>query len=454
MVATANSAWTVAPGYEAVRDAFIAGAGSLGYGGGAYCAYVNGQPVVDLWAGDAAPGRPWREHTTTVLMSATKGFAVLCMQILVERGLIDVDAPVANYWPEFAANGKEGVLVRHLLMHTAGVIGFDGMHNVVRHDGTGFDDYEAIADGLAASAPSYPPGTKHCYHALTIGWLFGEIVRRVDGRSLGRFFAEEVAGPLALEAWVGAPDDVIADAAYVRTMRMDHLPSLLRKMQETYLAAARRPETLAGRAFLGDGTESGVDVLELLFNSPAVLSSEFPAGGGLATARSMAKLWAAMANGGALDGVRILSEETVDAWGHVVSTEPDIMLGELEVPRLLAGIAKAPAPRTLGYLGNTPIPGLGGRFGPNPEAFGGEGLGGQYGFCDRQSNISVGFIRSELAVIDVLHIALTNAVYDSARALGHDVYTPPKQAFPKRLANRALGNYMRRRVAVPAPLPS
>jgi CubicO group peptidase (beta-lactamase class C family) len=127
------------------------------------------------------------------------------------------------------------------------------------------------------------------------------------------------------------------------------------------------------------------------------------------------------------------------------------MLSELEVPRLLAGIAKAPAPRTVGYLGNVPLPGLGGRFGPNPDAFGGEGLGGQYGFCDRKSKIAVGFIRSELAVIDVLHLALTDAVYDCARALGHKVYTPRKLPFPNRLGYNLVGNYMRKRVAVPDP---
>jgi CubicO group peptidase (beta-lactamase class C family) len=192
----------------------------------------------------------------------------------------------------------------------------------------------------------------------------------------------------------------------------------------------------------------------VLFNSHAVLRAEFPAGGGTATARSMAKLWAAMAHGGELDGVRILSEATVDAWSHVVSTQPDLMLTSLEVPRVLAGVTKAPSPRTLGYLGNTPIPGIGERFGPNPEAYGAEGLGGQYGFCDRQSNISVGFIRSELAVIDVLHVELTNVLYDCARALGHDVYTPPKKSLPSRLGDKALGAYMRKRVAVPAPLAS
>jgi CubicO group peptidase (beta-lactamase class C family) len=452
MAVSVNSAWTVAPGYEAVRDAFVTGSGSLGYGGGAYCAYVGGEPVVDLWGGDAAPGRPWQADTTAVLMSATKGFAVLCMQILVERGQIDIDAPVATYWPEFAANGKDGVLVRHLLMHTAGVIGFDGMHNVVRHDATGWDDYEGIAAGLAASAPSFPPGTTHCYHALTIGWLFAEIVRRVDGRTLGRFFAEEVAGPLGLDTWVGTPDAELGRVAQVRTMRYEHLPSVMRKMQATYLAAARRPETLAGRAFLGDGTKSGVDELELLFNSHAVLRAEFPAGGGTSTARSMARLWAAMAQGGELDGVRILSEDTVDAWSHVVSTQPDQMLASLPVPRLLAGIAKAPSPRTLGYLGNMAVPGVGNRFGPSPEAFGAEGLGGQYGFCDRQSNISVGFIRSELAVIDILHTQMTNALYECARQAGHDVYTSPKRSLPSRVGSRVLGAYMRKRVAVPAPV--
>jgi hypothetical protein len=208
---------------------------------------------------------------------------------------------------------------------------------------------------------------------------------------------------------------------------------------------------LAGRAFLGDGRKSGVDELEVLFNSPAVLAAEFPAGGGTSTARSMARLWAAMAQGGELDGVRILSPAIVDAWGHVVAAEPDLMMTSVAVPRLLAGMTKAPVPRTLGYLGNSPIPGIGRRFGPNPAAFGAEGLGGQYGFCDRQSNISVGYIRSELAVIDILQAQVTNVLYECAHRLGHDVFVPAKQALPRRVAGRALGAYMRKRVAVPGP---
>ena len=203
----------VEPGYEAVRDAFVAGAGSFGRGGGGYCAYVNGKPVVDVWAGQAQPGEPWCKDTAAILMSATKGLTAICVQILVDRGRIDLDEPVATYWPEYAQSGKEHTLVRQLLAHTAGVIGFDRMHDVVRHDGVGWGDLDRIAPRLAADAPSYPPGTQHCYHALTIGWLLAELIRRVDGRTLGRFFADEVAAPLGLEAWIGIPDAELSRVA-------------------------------------------------------------------------------------------------------------------------------------------------------------------------------------------------------------------------------------------------
>jgi CubicO group peptidase (beta-lactamase class C family) len=441
-----SSDWFVAPGYEAVADAFVAGAGTLGYGGGAYCAYVDGHAVIDVWGGMATPDLRWKSDTRSVLMSATKGFAVMCVQILVDRGQIDVDAPVADYWPEFAANGKESTLVRHLLMHTAGVIGFDGMNRVTRLDATGWDDYGALAAGLAAAAPSYPPGTRHCYHALTVGWLLAELVRRVDGRTIGHFFADEIAGPLDLDISIGTSTSDLGRMARVLTMRFDHMPRPLRHAQESYLAAARDPRTLLGQAFLGDGTRSGIDELELLFNSPSVLGAEFPAGGGTATARGMARAWAAMAQGGALDGTRILSEQVVDAWSHVISREPDILMnGVLKGP--LARIAVEPAPRTLGYIGNISRAGAGCRFGPNPDAYGSEGLGGQYGYCDPKSRIAVGFIRSEMAVFEVLQPRVTSVLYDCARRLGHDVVSAPRQS----ALGAVFGNAVRRAVAVPAP---
>jgi CubicO group peptidase (beta-lactamase class C family) len=130
--------WVVEPGYEAVRDAFVAGSGSFGCGGGACCAYVKGKPMVDVWAGQAQPGEPWCKETATISMSATKGLTASCVQILVDRGRIELDEPVATYWPEYAQNGKLGTLVRHLLAHAGGVIGFDRMHEVVHHDGSGW----------------------------------------------------------------------------------------------------------------------------------------------------------------------------------------------------------------------------------------------------------------------------------------------------------------------------
>src|SRR3954469_25896568 len=197
--------WLVEPGYELVRDVFLREKGSLGIGGGGYCAYVDGRPVVDLWAGESQPGVPWERGTTTIIMSATKGFAAMCVQLLADRGQIDLEAPVATYWPEFAQNGKERVLVRHVLLHTAGVLSYEGQNDVTRLDATGWDSYEAISAGLAAAAPEWEPGTRHGYHALSVGWLLAEIVRRVSGRSLGQYFVDEIAGPLGLEAWIGTP---------------------------------------------------------------------------------------------------------------------------------------------------------------------------------------------------------------------------------------------------------
>ena len=167
-------------------------------------------------------------------MSATKGFASICIQALVDRGAIDVNEKVSTYWPEYGCNGKEATIIRHLLLHTAGVVGFDGMHEVVRHDGTGWGDLDSIAPRLAECKPSYEPGTKHTYHALTIGWLLAEIVRRVDGRTIGRFFAEEIAGPLGLEAWMGAPPDMLSHTAQVYDIQLDHLPKPLRNAQHRY----------------------------------------------------------------------------------------------------------------------------------------------------------------------------------------------------------------------------
>lgn len=162
---------TVAGGFEAVRSAFGEGAADLGDGGGALCAYVDGERVVDIGGGSAGPGRPWTEETRAVLMSSTKGLATLCVHILYDRGKIDVDAPVARYWPEFGRRGKDRITVRQVLSHSAGVVAVPGHEAELGWDGTGYDDLDGIATALAEAEPAWEPGTRHGYHALTFGWI-------------------------------------------------------------------------------------------------------------------------------------------------------------------------------------------------------------------------------------------------------------------------------------------
>jgi CubicO group peptidase (beta-lactamase class C family) len=179
-----------------------------------------------------------------------------------------------------------------------------------------------------------------------------------------------------------------------------------------------------------------------MFNSTAVLRSEFPAGGATATARALARVWAVQAHVGELDGVRLLSPESGERWSRVETNTPDVLMAEIPLPRMMAS-KEAPVPRTLGYLGNGAMPGLGHRFGPNPEAFGAEGLGGQFGFADRRSRIAVGYVRSDLAVVDVLQPQLTRLVYECAAKLGHDVVVPTTT-----LSQKVIGALVRRLVAV------
>ncbi|WP_248960383.1 serine hydrolase domain-containing protein [Sphaerisporangium perillae] len=178
--------------------------------GGAFAVYLDGEPVVDLWDGiaDRHTGRPWERDTPALAYSCTKAVTATALLVLAERGLVDVRGPVAEVWPEFAANGKEKVTVEHLLTHQAGLPVIEREVPVEE-----FEDQPAIAARLAEQAPIWEPGTAHGYHALTYGFLVGEVIRRVTGKSVGELVADEIAGPRGLELWVGAPDDVAARAA-------------------------------------------------------------------------------------------------------------------------------------------------------------------------------------------------------------------------------------------------
>ncbi|WP_131739382.1 serine hydrolase domain-containing protein [Actinomadura roseirufa] len=242
--------------------------------GASAAVFVDGEPVVDIWGGHLDTGRtvPWERDTLTNVWSTTKTMVALCALILADRGVLDLDAPVARYWPEFAAAGKEGVLVRHLLGHTAGLPEWDGPITVAD-----LYSWTTATTRLAGQAPRWEPGTDAGYHSITMGFLVGEVVRRVTGRGLGAFFAEEVAGPLGADFHIALPAE------------HDHRVAPLIPAPE-----GEKPE-----GFL-------VGVADA--NTPAWRRAEMPAISGYGNARSVGAVQSVLACGGAAGGVRLLSE--------------------------------------------------------------------------------------------------------------------------------------------------
>ena len=278
------------PEFAPVRDAFEANfAAGLELGASA-AVTVDGEFVVDIWAGEAdAGGAPWQRDTIVNVYSTTKTMAATCMLMLADRGELDFDAPVARYWPEFAQNGKDGVLVRHVMAHTAGLPGFDPPITVEQ-----LYDLEAAAANLAAQAPWWEPGTASGYHAVSQGNLEGEILHRVTGRRMAEWFRTEVAEPLGADFWMSLPASE------------DHRVSDLVSPQapQTLIVGGEEVEVgeIGVRAFLS---------VHRTGDEPATRewrAAELPASGGFGNARSVARIHAALACGGALDGVRLLSE--------------------------------------------------------------------------------------------------------------------------------------------------
>jgi CubicO group peptidase (beta-lactamase class C family) len=410
----------VEPGFERVRDIFSSGLGELGDGGGAFTAYVEGKPVVDLWGGLAAPGRPWAADTTAVMMSCSKGFSTMCAQILFDRGQLDIEAPVTAYWPEYGQNGKSGTLVKHLLTHTSGVLGFGDKPMPMSWDGTGWDDYDAIAAGLAAAAPMWEPGTRFAYHATSYGWLIGELVRRITGQTIGTFFHQELAQPLGLDIWIGTPPEEQVRFAPIINHITSGLPLPLRLVIRRAERQMRNPMTMSGQAFLADGQSSLMDEAQELLNNHTLLTAEFPAGNATATARSVARLYAMLAMGGELDGTRVVSSESVATFGAERIRMTDSALAEWSIPGLRWMLSR-PVRRSYGYLINPAMPPEKPRFGPNPNAFGHDGAGGQIAFCDVENRISVGFNRNDLTSSSKLSTKLIYALYECA---GVDIRRP------------------------------
>ena len=284
---------TCKPGFEAVRDAFEANFDEGLEIGAAAAVTVDGEFVVDVWAGAAdTDGTPWQRDTILNVYSTTKTMAATCMLMLADRGELDFDAPVAQYWPEFAQNGKQAVLVRHVMAHTAGLPGFDPPITVEQ-----LYDLEAVAANLAAQAPWWEPGTASGYHAISQGQLQGEILYRITGRRMADWFRTEVAEPLGADFWISLPaseDHRVSDL----------VPPVFRgelKINGVEVAA----DSLAVRAILSVPQTAAEPTTR------EWRAAEIPAAGGFGNARSVARVHAALACGGAVDGVRLMSEAGV-----------------------------------------------------------------------------------------------------------------------------------------------
>ncbi|MFC4943377.1 serine hydrolase domain-containing protein [Pseudonocardia sp. GCM10023141] len=383
-IAITRTAATVAPGFEQVGVAFATALEQSPRGGAALSVIVDGTTVVDLWGGsaDVRSGRPWVESTTSVMFSMTKGLVALLVARLVEQGLIDLDAPVARYWPEFAQAGKDAITVRQVMAHRAGLS--YPVQDLTRDDLLRWDP---VVTALAAQAPLWTPGEAHQYHALTYGWLVGEVVRRVTGLSVGAAFARYLTDPVGAEAWIGVPAAELDRVAHLAPgpgfslTLPDGVPDRERFERAFQLGGAIPAEAA------GDGTG---------LNDPALQQAEIPAGVGIATARAVASLWSSAIV--ATPGTTPLPAAVLDDMTVTRSSgQPLWRIPGLPEESWGTGFNVPSEPMPL--------------FGPT--SFGHGGAGGQLSFADRDSGVAFAFLTNDLQVINDLRVA---TLIDAVRA--------------------------------------
>jgi CubicO group peptidase (beta-lactamase class C family) len=367
----------VAPGFEAVAAAFSECV-DVDAPGAAMAAVVDGELVVDVWRGTASDdGRAWAADTVCVVASGSKGVVAVAMLMLVERGLLDLQARVTHYWPEFGANGKADVRVADIVAHTAGLPGV-----VAPLSAGDFSDVQKIHKLLATQEPIVPVGTA-TYHAVTYGWLCDALVRRVDGRSVGTFIADEIAGPLGLDLSIGTPPARAERAAPLRRAPNFAFSAFL---------GARPPDPRLRFVYSNPP-------LSLDGQDPGLLAVEVPGANCVATARAMAQLYGCLAAGGKMGDVRLLEPDTIDLGRRQLSVGDDPLSGRLL--RFGVGFEINPNPSALG---------------PSPDAFGHTGAGGSSHGAWPSLRTGFSFIVSEMRpeddvgrarrVLDALHAAV------------------------------------------------
>lgn len=372
------------PAFDGLRQVFerqFAGGEHLG---AAVAVYHHGRLVADLWGGAANEhGQPWGADTMAVCYSTTKGLTSSCLHLLADRGLVNYDDPVARHWPEYATNGKEATTVYHFLTHQAGASMIPA--GLTTDDLT---DWDLVTRRLAAAEPAWEPGTASGYHAITFGYLVGELVRRIDGRSVGRFLRDEIAAPLALDSmFIGTPEEV-----------EPRIAPLVSSMAQAADAEKMRAEFLKSAPLLARSLSPESGDLNALMNSRAGHAAEIPAINGIMTARDLARLYGVLATYGEIDGVRLYSEARVRTMSHQQTLRPDKVL-------------IMPIGWALGYMTG----GVAGwPQGPRTSAFGHAGLGGSIGFADPEIGMSFGLVLNALAA-DLIGYGRTAKLAEAAR---------------------------------------
>lgn len=375
------------PRFARVKQAFAANFASGAEVGAAVSVTLDGRPVVDLWGGwaDPAKTRPWQRDTIVNVYSTSKGITAICAHQLIDQGRIDLDEPVSSYWPEFAQARKQTLPVRYLLSHRAGL-------PAVRKplDDDTFFNWDAMCTALAEQEPWWRPGTRHGYHAMTFGWLVGEVVRRVSGkRSLGTYLQDVIAGPLGLDCHIGLGPEHDARVA-------DMIPAKLKPGEPNVFAEmAKDPESVSAKTFGNPG----------ILNRPGFVNTrqwraaELPAGNAHTNARALARLYGALARGGEVDGIRVLSPASLERCWTEQSFGRDEVLGLAS--RFSTGFMLSQS---------------GAAMGPNTHTFGHPGAGGSLGFADPKARIGFGYTMNQMnlgLLIDVRAVPLIDAVYAS-----------------------------------------
>lgn len=384
--------------FHAVRDAFAENFARGHEIGASVSITFNGETVVDLWGGsaDEAQTQPWTQDTLVNVYSTTKGMGATCAHMLVDRGQLDLDAPVATYWPEFAQAGKASLPVRYLLSHRA------GLPAIAKPLPTEtLYDWHAMCAALAEQEPWWVPGTGHGYHALTYAWLIGEVVRRVDGRSIGTFFRDEIATPLGLDAHIGCDPELDARIAELRPS-----PPPPPGQEDLLAAMIADKESMSAKAFSNPPILGRETV-----NSRAWRAAEICSANGHTHARALARLYAALGawtRGKRFDDLQLISSSALEQARIEQSSGMDKILG------LDNRIA-------LGYMLPSPMR----RFSENPKAFGHAGAGGSLGFTDPENGLSFGYAMNQMqaggAGGDVRWWGLIQGMYDAINV----PYTPP-----------------------------